>query len=110
MLRMSVCSSIETHLAKTVHPPVVRNPHYAITGRKRVFRRERAAKLVVIPAVGDDSRWSTLEDVNRDIECATQCLDLLSAQAFSSDLPLARRPIRQYSPRGGYTLQTLLAS
>lgn len=57
-----------THLSESIHPPVIADPDHPSPGRMTLFRRDRAAKSVVLASVRDDRRGTALDDVNRDLE------------------------------------------
>lgn len=94
-----------THLAKTVHPPVVRDADNLVAERRALFRRRRPTESIVLSAVRHDNGRSALNDVNRDIERPRQSLNLDVSCSFDSTLniPPARHPTRLCSRRGGST-------
>lgn len=119
-------------LAEPVHPAVVRDAHDAVASRRANLGIGRAAKCIVVPAVGHNCGGPALDDVNRDLEGARERLDLPSAchaarpelqsgadrlssirllcssaaKGPRNDSLLVRRPTQQSPQPGGSTRQT----
>lgn len=75
-----------THLSETVHPAVVRDTHDALSAVEALLGRRRSPKRVVGAAVRDHSRRTTLDDVDWDVECTAQRLNLETHALASSSL------------------------
>lgn len=66
----------ETYLPETIHSPVITDPDHPLTLAQTLFRRHCTSEIIVGASMRYNSRWTSLDHMDRYTECPRQCLDL----------------------------------